>query len=163
VPDLLNRIREELNARVAELLPLVDEHSRLQAAMQVLGDVGLRPPGEAAASSPVKSTKSQKPPPAKRPQRAPRGANRAAVLRAASERPGATSAGLAAVSGVQPNTLSGLLARLVEAGELQTSVLPTGRAGYVLAQTPPVRPDKSAVGSAGADSGDHAAPIRTPT
>jgi DNA-binding IclR family transcriptional regulator len=40
------------------------------------------------------------------------------VLRAVQERPGATSAELAAVSGVQPSTLYALLTRLVNDGEL---------------------------------------------
>jgi hypothetical protein len=161
VPDLLERIREDLGARLAELRPLVEEHGRLDAAMRALGDVEARVPGRAAAKSPA-TTKSgaRKTQPAKRRKRARRGANREAVLLAASERPGATSGELAAVSGVEPNTLSGLLARLVKAGELQTSVLPTGRTGYALAQTPaqPAQPAQpagagSATGEASAGSG----------
>jgi DNA-binding IscR family transcriptional regulator len=62
-------------------------------------------------------------------------------LRAAQERPGATGAELAAVSGIQRNTLNALLARLVKSGELQTRALPTGRTGYVLGeQTAPPAP-----------------------
>jgi hypothetical protein len=127
LPDLLDRIREELNARLDELRSRVDEHGRLEAAMHALASVRLGPTSTASASAPVKTTKAraQKMPPAKRRKRAPRGANRQAVLRAASERPGATSGELAGVSGVEPNTLSGLLGRLVKAGELQTRALPT--------------------------------------
>lgn len=58
-------------------------------------------------------------------------------MRAVQERPGATSAELAAVSGVQRNTLYGLLTRLVKDGELQTRALPTGALAYALTSTPP--------------------------
>ena len=97
LPDLLERIREELNARLGELRPLVDEHGRLEAAMHALADVRHAPTSTAPASSPVKPTtaRAQKTQPTKRRKRAPRGANRQAVLRAASERPGATRAELA--------------------------------------------------------------------
>jgi CRP-like cAMP-binding protein len=142
MPDLLKDIREQLDARLAELRPLVDEHGRLNAAMKALSETKPRAAGATPASSPVKTTsaRAHKPPPAKRRKRAPRGANRQAVLRAASERPGATRAELAAVSGVDPNTLSALLARLVKAGELQTRALPTGRTGYALADSAPAQP-----------------------
>ena len=142
MPDLLKDIRDQLDARLAELRPLVDEHARLNAAMQALGEIKPRAAGATPASSPLKTTSAHphKPPPAKRRKRAPRGANRQAVLRAASERPGATRAELAAVSGVDPNTLSALLARLVKAGELQTRALPTGRTGYALADSAPAQP-----------------------
>ena len=73
MPDLLKDIREQLDARLAELRPLVDEHGRLN-------------------------------------------------------------------SGVDPNTLSALLAWLVNAGELQTRALPTGRTGYALADGAPAQP-----------------------
>ena len=110
--------------------------------MQALSQTKPRAAGATPASSPVKTTSARayKPPPAKRRKRAPRGANRQAVLRAASERPGGTRAELAAVSGVDPNTLSALLARLVKAGELQTRALPTGRTGYALADGAPAQP-----------------------
>jgi predicted HTH transcriptional regulator len=65
-------------------------------------------------------------------KRAPRGANREAVLRVLQERPGASSGELASVSGVERNTLNGLLARLVKDGEVEKRELPSGRAGYAL-------------------------------
>ena len=131
VPDLLDRIHEEISTRLAELRPLVDEHRRLAAAVQALGDVQGEAAVLASASLPV-TTKPRKTSPSHARRRAPRGANREAVLRAAQERPGATGAELAAVSGIQRNTLNALLARLVNSGELQTMALPTGRIGYAL-------------------------------
>ncbi len=139
MPDLLDRIREEIDLRRAELRPLVAEHARLDAALQALGEVPTHARVPPAAGSPRKAkSAAPKTPPADRRKRAPRGANREAVLRAARERPGATSAELAVVSKVEPNTLHGLLARLVKAGELQKRALPTGRTGY--APSDPVPP-----------------------
>jgi hypothetical protein len=155
VPDLLDRIRQEISARLAELRPLVDEHARLDAAMHALGEVPMRAAVAPPTSSPRQpKARARKTPPAKPRKRAPRGANREAVLRAARERPGATAAELAAVSKVDRNTLNALLARLVKAGELQTRELPTGRAGYVLGDATPDKPtaaDAQAVGVGSAD------------
>jgi hypothetical protein len=136
VPDLLDRICDELDTRLAELRPFVDEYGRLASAVQVLGDVQSDAPVVAPASLSVQ----MRPRKTSR-ERAPRGANREAVLRAARERPGATGAELAAVSGVERNTLNALLARLVKRGELQKRPLPTGRTGYALGeQAPPSAP-----------------------
>lgn len=127
-----------MSTRLAELHPLVDEQRRLEAALQALGGEIATAPGAAPASPPAPPmTRARKPALANRRTRAPRGANRAAVLRAVEDRAGATSAELAAVSGVERNTLYGLLARLVKEGELQIRTLPTGRTGYALAATRP--------------------------
>lgn len=47
---------------------------------------------------------------------------------------------LAAVSAVKPSTLSGLIRRLVSAGELHKRALPTGHTGYAIADTLPRYP-----------------------
>jgi hypothetical protein len=135
MPDLLDRIRAEMRTRLAELRPLVDEHRRLEAALQALGDATT--PSESASPASAARPRGPKPTPAKPRKRAPRGANREAVLRAVKDRPGTTSTELANVSGVERNTLYGLLTRLVNAGELQTQSLPTGRTGYALAGPQP--------------------------
>ncbi len=116
MPDLLDRIRSEMSTRLAELRPLADEHARLEAASQALDDAhGATPAPAAPAPSSFRRLKKTT---ATARKRAPRGANRLAVLRAAQDRPGATSAELATLSGVQPGTLQALLARLVRNGEL---------------------------------------------
>ena len=60
--------------------------------------------------------------------------------------------------------MSGLIRRLVKAGELQQRELPTGRTGYAIADTPPVQ--SSDAGSADAQdnvvSGDDATPAAPP-
>ena len=65
--------------------------------------------------------------------RAPRGANREAVLAVVRERPGVTASELAAASGVTGGTLYSLLRRLTEQGELTKRELPGGQTGYALA------------------------------
>lgn len=131
--DLLDRIRAEISTRLTELRPLVDEHRRLDAALQALGEQTSKTAVAPPVSSPTRgSGRARAKAPARPRKRAPRGANREAVLRAVTDRPGATSAELAAVSGVERNTLNGLLARLVKDGELQKRSLPTGGMGYAL-------------------------------
>lgn len=152
MPDLLDRIRAEMSTRLAELRPLVDEHRRLEAALRALGEPARSAPSDSASARP----RAANPSPAKRRKRAPRGANREAVLRAVTDRPGATSTELASVSGVERNTLYGLLTRLVNAGELQTHSLPTGRTGYALAEPPPQDLASTALVVADADSADNA-------
>ena len=65
--------------------------------------------------------------------RAPRGANREAVLAVVRDRPGVTASELAAASGVTGGTLYGLLRRLADQGELAKRELPGGQTGYALA------------------------------
>jgi len=65
--------------------------------------------------------------------RAPRGANREAVLSVVRERPGVTASELAATSGVTGSTLYALLRRLTEQGVLVKRELPGGQSGYALA------------------------------
>lgn len=137
MPELLDRIRTEMTARLAELRPLVDEHTRLSAALQALGDIDSRKPVRAPVPPAGSSSRAPKTTPATARKRARRGANRLAVLRAVEDRPGATSAELATASGVQANTVHALVARLVKSGELQRETLPTGRTGYALVHAPP--------------------------
>ena len=155
MPDLLDRIRHEISTRLAELRPLVDEHARLDAAMQALGEAQEHAAVATGASSPRQpKAGAQKTSAVKPRKRAPKGANREAALRAARERPGATAAELAAVSKVDRNTLNVLLARLVKVGELQKRTLPTGRAGYAVGDATPAEPtaaDEPVAASGSAD------------
>jgi hypothetical protein len=120
-----------MQARLSELRPIVNEHARLQMALDALD--GLR---TVFAGSPdvgparAGGSRARRTGPANPPERAPRGANRKAVLQAVCDRPGASSAEIAAVSGVERNALYGVLRRLIKDGEVRTRELPTGRTGY---------------------------------
>lgn len=167
--DLLEQIRQQLSTRVSELRPLVDEHARLEVALQALGE----PPNPAAPtrSRAPKVTSSATPhrrgpkatSPATPRKRAPRGANRAAVLRAVEGLPGATSSELAAASGVKLSTLHALLARLVKDGELQRQTLPTGRTGYAISDARARQSDQAPAGDEPPTSGTAAMSSTTPT
>jgi hypothetical protein len=142
--DLLDNIRKDMAARMTELRPLVDEHNRLDAAFRALGESGVNAPSpRAVANSSRKTAVGPKAAPrhadqkssAAKPRgrkRAARGANRHALLSAVADRPGASSAELAAASGIDRNTLNGLLSRLVKDGQLQKRDLPAGRIGFAL-------------------------------
>lgn len=134
--DLLDRVHKELTARLDELHPLVEEHRRLEAALGALNEVQSATPrpratNASAAAGPRRRAGHNGALPGSR-KRAPRGANREAVLRALHERPGASSGEIAAVSGVERNTLHVLLARLIRDGELEKRALPSGSTGYVV-------------------------------
>ncbi len=125
-----------MTARLDELRPLVQEHKRLEAALGALTEVQSatpRPPATNAsvAAGPRRQAGHNGTSASSR-KRAPRGANREAVLRALRQRPGASSAEIAAVSGVERNTLHALLARLIRDGELEKRALPSGSTGYVV-------------------------------
>jgi hypothetical protein len=64
--------------------------------------------------------------------RAPRGANREAVLRTVAARPGVTLRELTAATGVRPSSLPPLLRTLTLRGELEKRRLPNGQTGYAL-------------------------------
>jgi transposase len=66
-------------------------------------------------------------------KRAPRGANREAVLRVIGQRPGVTTRELAAASQVTGGTLYTLLRRLTDEGTLEKRQLAGGQTGYALA------------------------------
>jgi MarR family protein len=132
MPDLLDRIKTEIHERLEESRAAVAEYERLEAARRALDGSG----GSTATRGSARRT--QRAAPRQRStgrrgsarQRAPRGANRDAVLRVVSERPGVTTAELAVASGVDRNTLYALLANLTKRGELERRRLPGGKAGY---------------------------------
>jgi hypothetical protein len=140
MPDLLDRIQTELRARLEEARAAMREYEQLEAALRALGE---QPPEPASANARPRRSRPQTAPssgasdasertgPAT-PKRAARGANRDAVLRALSERPGASVSELAAASGVPKAVLHGVLRRLVQGSEAQKRELPSGRTGYSL-------------------------------
>jgi hypothetical protein len=66
--------------------------------------------------------------------RAPRGANREAVLRTVAARPGLTLRELTEATGVRPSSLPPLVRTLTLRGELEKLRLPDGQTGYALAR-----------------------------
>ena len=133
MPDLLDRVAAEIRERLDASREAVAEYERLEAARRALDGDGSAPAGDRTrrqqGAAPLQSR-----PPQRRVarERAPRGANRDAVLRVVGERPGLTTAELAAASGVARNTLYALLATMTKRGELERRELPGGKTGYAL-------------------------------
>lgn len=126
-------IVEGIDARLAELQPLVDEHNQLQAARAVLTENG-------AASAPAGSRRRVRPSPSPRAARrtasgrAPRGANRAAILVFVAKNPGATVAQISEATGIAKPTLHTTVYGLKRRGEL----VPSGE-GVALSSAPKSR------------------------
>ena len=117
--EILDRIQAEIRERLAAGRAAAQEYERLEAALAALG----------SAPKPTRRRPAQ--------TRAPRGANREAVLRALEERPGASASELAAASGVDRTALYPLLSRLAERGEVVKEELPGGATGYRLLREEP--------------------------
>jgi hypothetical protein len=131
---LLQRIQVEIRTRLRASEPAVHEYARLEKALAALDVVAAADTRSARtitpASAPAARTRRRSP--SRRPNgsRAPRGANRAAVLRVLDERPGVSVAELAAASGVQRPVLYTLLKTLEQRGEIAKEPLPGGSTGY---------------------------------
>jgi hypothetical protein len=134
VPDLLDRIERELRQRLEATRAAKHEHDRLEAALRALDGASSGSAASMASGRAARSAQGSRRRRASRARarRAPRGQNRERVLAAVRERPGATTAELAAVSGVERNTLYALLRTLVSRGELERHELPGRGAGYAL-------------------------------
>jgi hypothetical protein len=135
---LLDQIRSQIHARIRELEPAAREYARLDAALTALGgaptssDAKPRPAMKRRTTTGRRTVGSPASRP-KRSQRAPRGANRAAVLAVAAERPGVGASEISNASGVGRQVLYGLLKRLEDSGEIVKERLPGGTAGYRVA------------------------------
>jgi hypothetical protein len=137
--ELLERVRAEVRQRLEERRAAVLEYERLEAADAALAVLlASAAPTAAAADTPAAAAAA---PRASRPARrssagprtrAPRGANRAAVLKAAGDRPGASVGELAVASGIGRAVVYALVKTLAERGELVRRELPGGASGYAL-------------------------------
>src|SRR5918999_4775812 len=145
MPDLLDRIRKELNARIRELRPVVREFERLERAAEAIARAGARrvpalrsrvgsSHAERAAAAPVRGkgkprSAATKPAP-RRPspargsagsprKTAPRGQTQAKALEALGAAPGSGPSGVAKASGVSTGVAAATLSRLVKQGRVR--------------------------------------------
>jgi DNA-binding transcriptional ArsR family regulator len=128
VADLLQRIRSEIQDRLEASRAAIEETARLEAALHALEGL---PSPQTGSWSPAPADEERAPAATSR-GRASRGANRAAVLDAVRERPGASPAEIATGSGVSQNVVSAQLRALVSEGLVSKRTLPSGRNGYAL-------------------------------
>ncbi len=121
IGDLRRDIEQRLRQVESELEtyePLLRERDRLLAALS-------RPPFAAAARPATKGTSAHK-----SRTRAPRGANREAILSVVGERPGVSATEIADVTKISRPVTYNTLAKLVEQGRLTKTQLPGGQTGY---------------------------------
>ena len=126
--DLLERVLGEIRERKERARAAVEETQRLEAALAALDDErdgGSRAPRRSGGRRRV----------AARP-RAPRGANRAAVVGVVSQRPGVSVGEVAGATGIARAVVTSTLARLVADGVLERVERPAGTHGYQLAEAP---------------------------
>src|SRR3954466_4680809 len=120
MPDFLDEKRKEIQARLKELRPLVDEFHRLEAAEQALSGVG---GGTAAATAtPTRRRRSSSSSSNGRRGR-PRGSGTRAAqaLQLVGERPGITIPELADAMGIKQNYLYRVMPGLAEDGKVTKS------------------------------------------
>ncbi|MDO8213752.1 winged helix-turn-helix domain-containing protein [Conexibacter sp. CPCC 206217] len=144
---LLPRLKQEIEARLAELRPLVEEIEQLEAAKAALlaraelpaaplrrraaarnGAAPAAPssspsPAPAAAAAPARRRRAARAAPARRAEaadgdRAPRGANRDAILQLVEERPGVSVAEIASVTKIAKPTVATTVSKLKREGVL---------------------------------------------
>ena len=118
--DLEQRLKD-IERELAEHDPLVREREQIQAALA-------QPPfASGARPAAVKRAPARK---ATATKRAPRGANREALLQAVDQRPGASATELADVTKISRAVTYNTLAKLIEAGKVEKTELPGGQIGY---------------------------------
>jgi DNA-binding transcriptional ArsR family regulator len=147
--DLVARVLREIRDRKELAQSAYEESRRLERALAALdSDLGRAPDSARAGRRRARK-------PAQRPARARRGANREAILAVVRDRPGVSAGEIAQATGIARSTLSPTLSRLVAAGTVERTELPSGRVGF--------RPGKGVAAAAGAGGGDAAlaaAPVR---
>ena len=124
--DLLDRVLREIRERKERARAAVEETERLEAALVALD-------GERAGGSRTPRRSGGRRRAAGRP-RAPRSANRAALIGVVSERPGVSVGELARATGIARATVTSTLSKLVADATLERVELPAGTHGYRLAQ-----------------------------
>jgi hypothetical protein len=164
MPDVVDRIRKQRDARIRELRPVVREFERLERAAAALVRAGARsvpglrsrvgavpaaPSGGRAAGRESGARPSTARPEARRaaqPRRrpAPRGQTRAKVLDALAAAPGSSAAAVAKASGISPSVAAATISRLVK----QDRVRRLDQGGYAVVEAP-ADGDRRAVPAAG--------------
>ena len=116
--DFLDEKRKEIQARLKELRPLVDEFHRLEAAERALSGVEAKP---AAAAAPPRRRRSASSSNGRRGRPRGSGTRAAQALQLVGERPGITIPELAEAMGIKQNYLYRVMPTLAEEGQVTKS------------------------------------------
>jgi hypothetical protein len=143
VSDLLERIRTELDQRLAALRPSIDEYERLLRGAEALAGVASPRAGDAekAAATPAERARRTNARPAKKAVRARPGETQLRVIEVLRAAPGSTSTAVAKAVGISTNAAAATISRLVKQGRVQRReeggyVTADGAAAPVAAVTP---------------------------
>jgi hypothetical protein len=120
VADFLDEKRKEIQARLKELRPLVDEFHRLEAAERALSGVESRPAATATAA-PTRRRRSSGSSNGRRGRPRGSGTRAAQALQLVGERPGITIPELADAMGIKQNYLYRVMPGLAEEGKVTKS------------------------------------------
>jgi hypothetical protein len=120
VADFLDEKRKEIQARLSELRPLVDEYHRLEAAEQALSGVPGKP-ATAAAAPTRRRRRSSASSNGRRGRPRGSGTRAAQALQLVTERPGITIPELADAMGIKQNYLYRVMPGLAEEGKVAKS------------------------------------------
>jgi Winged helix-turn-helix DNA-binding len=112
MPELLDTIRQDINARLEELRPLAREASDLQRALDALNAMAAAPthPGGGRRRGKERQVFPR--------ARSSRGDIRTRVIEFVSSNPGSTAGDVARALGLNRNSVATRLAQLAKAGEL---------------------------------------------
>ena len=113
MPDLVDAIRKEIDARLEELRPLAREASDLQRALDALSEVPVVvPTGDDRSRRRLSNQQ------ASSRSRSSRGDTRARVIEFVASNPGSTAGDVARALGLNRNSVATRLAQLAKSGEL---------------------------------------------
>jgi DNA-binding transcriptional ArsR family regulator len=129
--DLVGQIQRDIEKRLQELRPLIEEKEQLEAVLAALTN------GSTAASTPAPPARAttpravgRAPYAAGRGRRAPRGANREAILAVVRQRPGVSAAEVAEITKIAKPTVHTTISQLKRKGILESE----GSGGVKLAR-----------------------------
>jgi hypothetical protein len=114
--DFLDEKRKEIQARLKELRPLVDEYQRLEAAEQALAGMDAKP-----AAAPTRRRRSAASSNGRRGRPRGSGTRAAQALQLVGERPGITIPELADAMGIKQNYLYRVMPGLADEGKVTKS------------------------------------------
>ena len=116
--DFLDEKRKEIQARLKELKPLVDEYGRLEAAERALAGVETKPARAAASGGPRRARSSSN---GRRGRPKGSGTRALQALELVRARPGITIPELAEAMGIKQNYLYRVMPTLAEEGQVVKS------------------------------------------
>jgi len=128
--DLVGQIQRDIEKRLQELRPLIEEKERLEAVLAALTNGSASTPAAPPARATPTRAVGRAPYAAGKGRRAPRGANREAILSVVRERPGVSAAEVAEITRIAKPTVHTTISQLKRKGILE----PEGSGGVKLAR-----------------------------